>query len=441
VLPVDPTATARAVVERWVQAQNTGDFTAYGALYAQTFHGVRRSGKRMARFDRAGWLRDRARMFKKPIRVEVADVAVQPEAQGARVTFAQTFTTGSYRDVGPKRLTLVEEGGALRIAGEEMLAASRVPVARPGDVAYLHVIKEGVIVGSQPAEAWGAGPLQLLEHDDLSATVSRAVTVAALPADLAKIVGLRLRLFKERGPVCEATVTELRLLTRLLSDQLVDDEEGKPLTGQALANRAWKDGAGERLLIGQLQAASGDCTDAEWARDAALPVPEIRGVEPVEPAWADAARAASRALPAYRKLQADYDKYRNAPQIEQNPKPAALPDAWEQYVDGKETILSFEHEGRRYISVTFSVPPSCGAFGGSLWALFLVRGKTPATARFILQGDVEPDDADPVTPAHVVDVDGDGRPEMLIAHGIVRWRDDRLRDVDREAIPSHICPC
>jgi hypothetical protein len=70
-----------------------------------------------------------------------------------------------------------------------------------------------------------------------------------------------------------------------------------------------------------------------------------------------------------------------------------------------------------------------------------VRGKTPATARFILQGDVEPDDADPVTPAHVVDVDGDGRPEMLIAHGIVRWRDDRLRDVDREAIPSHICPC
>jgi hypothetical protein len=87
-----------------------------------------------------------------------------------------------------------------------MLAASRVLVARPDDVTYLHVIKEGVIISNLPGD-WGTGPLLLAEHDESSATVSRAVETSAVSAELRKLVGMRLRLFKDRRPICEATVT------------------------------------------------------------------------------------------------------------------------------------------------------------------------------------------------------------------------------------------
>src|SRR3954452_8030704 len=67
---------ARDVLERWVQAQNRGDFAAYQALYAPGFSGVRRSGDKAVELDRAGWMRDRARMFKKKMRVRVDDLGV-----------------------------------------------------------------------------------------------------------------------------------------------------------------------------------------------------------------------------------------------------------------------------------------------------------------------------------------------------------------------------
>jgi hypothetical protein len=36
---------ARAVLERWLKAQNEGDFAAYEALYATRFTDIRRSGR------------------------------------------------------------------------------------------------------------------------------------------------------------------------------------------------------------------------------------------------------------------------------------------------------------------------------------------------------------------------------------------------------------
>ena len=43
----DAGADARAVVQRWLEAQNQGDFAAYEKLYAPRFTGVRRSGPRV----------------------------------------------------------------------------------------------------------------------------------------------------------------------------------------------------------------------------------------------------------------------------------------------------------------------------------------------------------------------------------------------------------
>ncbi len=120
-------AQARALVERWLAAQNEGDFAAYQQLYAAGFVGVRRSGTRVATLDRAGWLKERARMFKKRMTVEAADTRVETNERGFRVTLEQTWASESYRDVGTKLLELAPEDGELRIVREEMLASRPDP--------------------------------------------------------------------------------------------------------------------------------------------------------------------------------------------------------------------------------------------------------------------------------------------------------------------------
>src|SRR6476659_2556625 len=105
----DLTPEARTLVDAWLAAQNKGDFAAYEKLYAQKFTGVRRSGPRTASLDRAGWMRDRQRMFQKPMKVSAGDVKVAGTLASARVTFMQEWESGSYHDRGPKQLVIVRE--------------------------------------------------------------------------------------------------------------------------------------------------------------------------------------------------------------------------------------------------------------------------------------------------------------------------------------------
>lgn len=110
-----------ALVDRWLDAQNRGDFEGYTRLYAAGFVGVRRSGARATRLDRAGWIKDRERMFRSKMTVIATDRKVEPLGEGFRVTLTQTWASGRYKDVGTKELVLVPEEGELRIEREEML--------------------------------------------------------------------------------------------------------------------------------------------------------------------------------------------------------------------------------------------------------------------------------------------------------------------------------
>jgi hypothetical protein len=436
----DRTAAAAAFVDRWVAAQNAGDFAAYSDLYARSFHGVRRSGGHSARFDRRGWLADRARLFRKPVRVAVADIAIHDggRASGVEVGFTQTFTSGSYRDVGPKRLLLVDEEGALRIAAEEMLSATRVPVASAGDVAYRHVIEEGVIASGAPDESWGVGPFRVDQPVDDRYRVHRAIDASRLPPDVARLAGARLRLFNAHGPVCEATVTGFELLGRLSSEWGVTGADDQALEGEALARAVWDQTPEGRLLVGALHVESGDCADATWARDAALPVPSLLPIEEAPPAWAALARDAARQLPDWRKLQAEYERFRAERAAEMDG--GAFPDRWDEYLDepAQARVLMFTHEGRRYLSVAFEANGGCNDFDGALWVLYAVAGTEPATARLRLRGGPL---SSAIAPLGAVDLDGDGRPEILVPGGVVRWSGDRLREVDIEETPWRGCPC
>src|SRR4051812_46405598 len=81
---------ARGFLERWLNAQNTGEFDAYQKLYADDFRGVRRSGPRSATFDRDSWLEDRRRMFQKKMTVEAKNVRVFESPASAGVTKVST---------------------------------------------------------------------------------------------------------------------------------------------------------------------------------------------------------------------------------------------------------------------------------------------------------------------------------------------------------------
>lgn len=115
------------LLERWIAAQNTGDLETYKSLYASTFEGVRRSGKKATTFDRAGWLADRAKMFQKPMKVSAADAKTTIAGGKATVRFTQTWSSGAYIDTGTKEIVVVLDGGEARIAREEMLDSKVLP--------------------------------------------------------------------------------------------------------------------------------------------------------------------------------------------------------------------------------------------------------------------------------------------------------------------------
>lgn len=120
----------RLLLNRWLVSQNRGDFEAYKSLYAPAFQGVRKSMDREVTLDHAGWLADRARMFKKRMKVIISSVEIRDGADGPEVTLHQRFESGRYADVGMKRIRLAPgPGGGLVIVREEMLDSQLTPEA------------------------------------------------------------------------------------------------------------------------------------------------------------------------------------------------------------------------------------------------------------------------------------------------------------------------
>ena len=114
-------ADAQALLDRWLQAQNTSNLAAYSELYATDFFGTKRSGKRTKQFDRAGWLQDRKPNFSKPLTVAASEVEIKTTPDSAEIRFVQDWASSSFRDVGQKVLFLRPENGSLKITKEWFL--------------------------------------------------------------------------------------------------------------------------------------------------------------------------------------------------------------------------------------------------------------------------------------------------------------------------------
>lgn len=389
-----PDADVRAVVERWVAAQNAGDFAAYQALYAAKMEGVKRVADRTWRFDRAGWLADRERMFKKPMKVEAHNVTIASAGPSATVELEQAFAQGKFGDRGPKRLVVVKEAGGLRIAREEMLRSEVAGAARSAAPGTLHLVGEVdgarvVYLDFEADAAWGTGPLDgPFGGDPFLAT--RAAGKA--PARYASWLGREVPAYAADGTPCKAKVDALILVGGGTPHfGTVQEWEGNP--DMSDDGRPWT--PAERAaavfamtgpyLVGELTLDDASCK----------PVAVIEGGSPVfyapskpDAAARTAALKAYRALPEYRTLQKEWKS-------DYSGKGEWAPDP---------VIEVFSGAGKRYVSVHHSIF-SCGEFSGQLSVLFEDRGgKLVALERA---------DSVDFRPEAVFDSNGDGKLEAI----------------------------
>jgi len=429
--PVAPNVEDAAITNTlkvWLAAQNAGDFAAYSALYAPRFTGIKRAGDRTTRFDRARWLVDRERMFKRAMKVEASQVEVQATQLGAVVRFTQTWESGTFKDVGPKQVVLVKTADGLRIAKEEMLA-SQVEGATD-QAAALTAGQFQPIVATDGFLAVVSGPVEDTVTRPYKAPVSlvrgRAAyaTLEAQPDDKPTF-----ELFGEAGKVCDAPALERGLFVEVIHHfgqiQTWNGDNDEPRLDDAGVAKALLAGNnGGTHEVWKVDATR--CQGALWARmkgqDAASPVIPAVDAAP----FADRAQKELRKLAAWKAIQKDFDSDETT---------SAQKKPWDTHESTVTTHAWKAADGTTYVSFSVTAGSGCGSFGGSTWALWRVTGDTWA----LLTDGTSPGDLQ--APTAAADLDGDGRPEFTDGDTLIQPVGATWRATISVAPPDYDCPC
>jgi len=382
-------AGAKKLVDAWLAAQNAGDFAAYEALYAPKLEGIKRVGARTWRFDRAGWLNDRKRMFKHPMTVAVRDITVRGSSIAATVDLVQSFSQGKFKDEGPKHLVLIKGATGFQIAREEMLRSDLGGAAAAGNASAYVIVsidkKPYVVITADANPDWGDGTLTG-PIDDFH---KLAMMKAPKAPNAAVWTARAMKVFDAEGKACDATVGGLSLVSggtphfgevQVWNGDPDISDDGKVWTPAERAEAVWD--MATPYLIGEL-AVTGDCKPVV-AID-----PKITAVIYGQQASHDhdAAVAAFRKLPAYASIQKDFaDNY----------------DGQGDWATPGVTIYS--GNGRTFVVVSAEEGDGCGEFAGALSVIFEDKaGKLTA-----LPG---PDGVLDVS--LLLDTDGDGALEVI----------------------------
>ena len=443
----DPKLDAKGLLDAWLAAQNAGNFDAYQALYAPIFTGVRRSGSRTASFDRAAWMQDRQRMFRKKMTVSAKAVRVIANAASARVIFVQRWASGGSSDVAAKELVLRRGPAGFRIAREELLAST---VAKAGDVdveafrRFAFVIDGEVVVTLTPDDRWASGPpmFEKTGADHLLVQTRRPVDVAKLPRAVARLAGMPIRLLNATGERCEAKMGAFLLRGRAIS-AIADDEAD-----------AW--GMSAHLLVAKVEGDRPACAGATWARAAELPVPVVTPAEAPSSELRKVASAAFGALPQSANIQKQFDEW-----YRREHAGTGTPPRWfaHEGSGAQVRVLRSRPKGPTLVSVSASIEEGgCGEGGvsGAVWGLWELQGDA-VHPRLVLRN--APDEQMTLELTATVDVDADGRVELLfddssdfnatnaagqpdfVDRGIVRALNGLYLDVAGPKTPILVCPC
>jgi hypothetical protein len=426
---------AAALVDAWLAAQVGGDIAAYEQLYASRFYGVKRAGGRTYTYNRPGWMADRRRMFRKKQVVSADDRVVTAAGQQAIVTFRQSWSSGGFGDVGPKRMVLVRERGLPRIAREEMLTSTVVDGqdrgAGPNRELLAPVLSEGnaVFVVLGPAEDdWAVGSPQLASRNGAFVAVMEAHR-PALPAPIASWRGRAVTVFDGSGAPCAGAVAEIDVLTGAVPHfSTVEIWELSRTPATEIADQVWQMGGGHRLAVARVRGEP--CPRALWARagDTEPVVPLAAG--PVGEAEAAAVLRRLRSLRGYRLIQKDFAS-------------GAGQGWWDEYDGALPRLVEFSRglgpwgPARRFIAAAVRAGVGCGEFAGEFWALFEIQ---EPRGRLVLLTD-EDQPGPWFFPIAAVDADGDGQPEFVAPGAIASAVDATYRVTVQVHYPDFDCPC
>jgi hypothetical protein len=391
----------RAFLQRWLDAQNQGNYEAYAALYAQKFFGVKRAGPRVTRFAREGWLEDRKRMFQKPMTVEAKEPRFRAGLSSAEIELTQRFASGTFADEGLKRLLVVREAGTLKLAQEEMLKSRETAKPSPNlntefDLHFVITLESGAYVVLEPATDLNSeAPVRGERARDGEApeiiVTSRALEADQLTPELIAWKGATLRL--DNG--CRAQLGKFMLLSRVDphfgTEQEWRNENGnqpRAATQQEINASAFA--LSDRAVVAQLTGCNDEGT---FAQRASTPPPVL--AEPVhEEEIEQRARAAFAKLPQVKEQQAGY-----LGEVE-----GAKGAWWESSLQ----IDVYRHPASRQtlVSARASIEGiSCADYAAQVWAFFELRGKQLVHLRSAsMRGEVK----------QVFDLNGDGRLELMV---------------------------
>lgn len=362
--PTFDKAAVRALLDAWVAAQNGGDFAGYERVYAAKFEGVKRAGPRTWRYDRAGWMADRQRMFKRPMQVSIDDLELRGDATAVTVGLVQRFQQGTFADRGPKRLVVVPGKAGLQIAREEMLSSEINGGSAPaaGGAAFLIIDIDGrpyVVIRGAAEEAWARGAPTGPHRAGTHLLAMRDGSAAPAAASWAH---RELRAYDRGGASCAVTVGALRLVAggtpHFGQVQQWDGDpemsaDGRVWTPAERARTLWNLSAA--YLVGEL-AVTGDCKPVVAVDAASSAVVAARAAAP--PALGAVALAAYRELPAYAQLSREF-------------REGGGKGDWV----ARPEVERFTAGDRTFVVVSASEGSGCGGFLGQLTAIFEVKGK------------------------------------------------------------------
>lgn len=389
-------------VDSWVKAQNEGHFEAYSRLYATRFMGVKRAAGRTFHFDRAGWLEDRQKMFRKPMVVAASDVEVRTAANTSDVVFRQAWTSGAYADEGQKRLLIVEEKGNLAIAIEEMLVSELLGSKRDlGPGGFHFMLRGGVELHDVPIPEKLGTPR--LVTDETVRTVVMTVSEEDLDPSVFALKGKKFRVDGE----CAGEVTGFEVVSRAElhfgQENLINcrftDEPCTPATSEEIAEIV--SGIGHQVLIAKLD----NCAAGNVARLASEPQ-FIRGTPVTD------ASLKEQALAAFAQLK-DVHK-----QVDSSAPESVPPNWWK----GKEEVHIYEHPLSHRTIV--AVGAAYGELCSSAVAECLQTWEVTATGLRPLGGCLTAD-----RPVNAFDVNGDGFLELLVEPRVITGEERALIDL------------